>query len=114
MKRFLFVFGYESPEDSRANTAGDDAESSNAVWVSAASEEEAIKEGRLFAEQFVAARFKKASVASVPSWRAGNFAHWISKDPMSEYSGLALESFEHIQEPIQSITAQRASRVADC
>ena len=102
MTRFLFVFGYESPENSRANIVGDDAESSNAVWVSAASEEEAIEKGRRFAEEFVAVQFKRAHVASIPSWRAGNFAHWISKDPLSEYSGLALESFEHIKEPIQS------------
>jgi hypothetical protein len=98
MKRFLFAFGYESPEDTRANVTGADAESSNAVWVSAASEEEAIEDGCRFADEFVAAQFKEAGISPIPSWRAGDFAHWISKDPMREYSGLALESFEHIQE----------------
>ena len=101
MKRFLFAFGYESPEDARTNVVGGDAESSNAVWVSAASEKVAIEEGCRFAEEFVAAQFKKAGISPAPSWRAGNFAHWISEDPMHEYSGLALESFEHLQEPIQ-------------
>lgn len=96
MKRYLFVFGYESPDDARTNAAGDDAESSHAVWVSAGSEQEAIAKGRRFAEEFVAARFKRAQAAAIPSWQAGNFSHWISRRPLQDFSGLALESLEEI------------------
>ena len=93
---FLFVFGYESPDDARANRSGDDAESSSAVWVEASSEEEAVERGRAFAEEFVASRYAKAKAAVIPSWRAGNFAHWISRKPREEFSGQALDLFERI------------------
>jgi hypothetical protein len=96
MKRFLFVFGYESPEDARANAGGDDAESSNAVWVEASSEEEAMEKGRAYAETFVAIRHAKAGATKIPSWRAGNFAHWIARRPLDEFSGQALDLFERI------------------
>jgi hypothetical protein len=96
MKRFLFVFGYESPDDARANQSGDDAESSSAVWVEAPSEGEALEKGRVFAEEFVRSRYAKAKAPVIPSWRAGNFAHWISHRPLEEFSGQALELFERI------------------
>ena len=96
MNRFLFVFGYESPEDAKANAGGDDAESSYAVWVAAASEAEAMEKGRAYAEKFVAARHSNAHAAKIPSWCAGNFAHGISRRPLDEFSGQALELFEEI------------------
>ena len=96
MKQFLFVFGYESPEDSQANKNGDDAESSSAVWVEAQTEAEAMERGRAFAEEFVAVRYAKAKTPEIPSWRAGNFACWISQRPLEEFSGQALDLFERI------------------
>ena len=95
MKRFLFVFGYESPADARVNQSGDDAESSSAVWVEADSEKEALEKGRAYAEKFVAIRHAAES-AAVPSWRAGKFAHWISHRPLEEFSGQALDLLDQI------------------
>ena len=96
MKQFLFVFGYESPADARANQGGGEAESSNAVWVEASSEPEALAKGRAFAEKFVASRYADAKAAQIPSWRAGNFAHWISHRPLDEFSGQALDLLDRI------------------
>jgi hypothetical protein len=96
MDRFLFVFGYESPSDARENLRGGDAESSNAVWVQADHEDVAIEKGRRYAEEFVAKLYREEKAHSLPSWTDGNFARWISKRPLDEFSALALESFDEI------------------
>jgi hypothetical protein len=96
MNEYLFVFGYESPDDARVNRGGDDAESSAAVWVAAWSEEEAIARGRVYAEQYVASCFVDAGRMEILSWTAGNFAHGIARRPLDEYSGPALKILPRI------------------
>jgi hypothetical protein len=52
--KYLFVFGYESPEEWQCNAEqGTDYESSNAVWVTASSKEIALLAGRRFAKDWV-------------------------------------------------------------
>ena len=96
MKRYLFVFGYESPADAEANRVGSDFETSNAVWVGASSEKEAIQKGRSFVDAFVAKQYLEKKIQQPTRWSEQNFAHWISRDPIQEFSGLALESFPEI------------------
>jgi hypothetical protein len=96
MTRFLFIFGYEPPEEHRANERGSDFESSNAVWVRASSEEEALSRGRTYANEFVAKLYREEKMPVVPAWTEQDFAHWISKKPLEEFSGLALETFDEI------------------
>jgi hypothetical protein len=96
MNRFLFVFGYESPAEHLANQRGSDFESSNAVWVRATSEEEAISKGRAYADEFIAKLCREKKVSESFRWSAQDFAHWISKNPLEEFSGLALDTFDEI------------------
>jgi hypothetical protein len=97
MERFLFVFGYESPTEHRSNREhGSDFESSNAVWVRASSEEEALSKGRAFADEFVAKLYCEKKAPESSRWSEQDFAHWISKKPLEEFSGLALETFDEI------------------
>lgn len=95
--RFLFVFGYESPAERAANDrVGTDFESSNAVWVQADSEEEAIQKGCDYAARFVRQQFEQAGVADFPGWVEGGFAHWIEHEPLDAFSGTDLETLDEI------------------
>jgi hypothetical protein len=97
MNRFLFVFGYESPEERHSNEKhGTDFESSNAVWVRAASEEEAMLKGREFANEFVAKRYREERARGASQWSEQKFACWISKNPAVEFEGADLESLDEI------------------
>jgi hypothetical protein len=98
MADFLFVFGYESPDDWRANqNFGTAAESSSAVWVSAANEEAALSAGRSYAERWVQDLFREKGVEGYPGWCACDYAHWIEREPLKRFSGLALDLLERIQ-----------------
>ncbi|HJV43898.1 hypothetical protein [Caulobacter sp.] len=78
--RYLFRFGFESPDDFAANRAGGwDDESSEAVWIDAASAEEALSWGRSVAERFVQKLFEIANVEGY-SWKTRGFATWIEDD----------------------------------
>jgi hypothetical protein len=97
MTRFLFIFGFESPEEHVANQLGSDFESSHAVWVRASSAEEAMLIGRSYADEFVAKLYRGEQMPTMPSWTDQNFAHWISSSPLQEYSESVLESFDEIR-----------------
>jgi hypothetical protein len=77
----LFSFGYETPLEAELNARhGWDGESSTALWIVSASEEEAITWGQNVAEQFVTSLFEAAQQSEY-SWKATRFAHWIETDP---------------------------------
>jgi hypothetical protein len=100
MKRFLFVFGYQSPVECATNvTQGTDFESSNAIWVWADSEEDALQKGRDYANQFVRRLYQEdqqAGKTDLPNWVEDGFAHWISRNPIKEFSGVALDTLDEI------------------
>lgn len=78
--RYLFRFGFESPDEFAANRAGGwDDESSEAIWIEATSAEDALSWGRSVAERFVQKLFEIANVQGY-SWSAGGFANWIEDD----------------------------------
>jgi hypothetical protein len=82
MSRFLYVFGYETPGQARANTAhGWDDEDSRALFIEAPSSEEALSWGRQVSEAFVAHLYGDAPV----SWLADGYAHWIELEPSKVY-----------------------------
>lgn len=98
MTTFLFCFGYESPDEWRSNERdGTDFESSNGVWVEAASEGAAIRAGLDFAERHVARLFEEAGIADFPGWHASGYASWIEPDPLERWSGQALDTFPRIR-----------------
>lgn len=78
--RYLFRFGFESPDEFKSNRAGGwDDQSSEAIWINAPSTEEALAWGRSVADQFVRRLFEMAEVEGC-SWLAGGFAHWIENE----------------------------------
>jgi hypothetical protein len=98
MADFLFVFGYESPDDWLANQEfGTDAESSSAVWVSASNEEAALNVGRSYAERWVHDLFREGGIEGYPGWCVSDYAHWIELEPLKRFSGLALKGLDRIE-----------------
>lgn len=88
MNRYLFYFGYCTPEQWKANDDFDlDDESSAAFFVMADSTEAALRWGNEVAEFYVAHLFA-CSVWSttVPSWKVSQFANWIEDAPESRFS----------------------------
>ena len=83
MKKYLYIFGYESPEQLAANdNNGWDDENSLSVFVEAESESEALAWGREISENFIKELFQDPS----RSWKSMSYAHEIEKDPASIYS----------------------------
>ena len=79
--KYLYLFGYESPAEFRSNAdARTDFESSAGVWISGASEEQALQWGRSVAEHFVAWLFERSGNEPY-SWAAAQFADWIETEP---------------------------------
>ena len=98
MKPHLFVFGSEAPADKEANDRyGGDQESSSAVWITAATPEAALSRGRTYAEAFVARIYREVGHLP-PSWLSDGYAHWISEEPLNEFSGMALDMLPTIEE----------------
>ena len=98
MKDFLFVFGYESPEEWSTNREhGTDFESSMAVWIAASDEELALLAGRSHAERWVHELFREQQVDSYPGWSASGYAHWIELEPLRRFSGVAPDMLDRIQ-----------------
>jgi hypothetical protein len=94
MKQHLFVFGFEAPLDRAANERFDgDQESSNAAWIEADNESDALSKGQVYAEEFVGRLYREAGATRIPSWTADGYAHWICAQPLEQFSGIALETF---------------------
>lgn len=75
MTRFLYCFGYETPQQWVLNRQhGWDDEDSAAVIIHAESADAAYAWGREIAEASVRRLFERAAVADIPSWKAANFA----------------------------------------
>ena len=98
MPDFLFVFGYESPEEWRTNRAqGTDFEPSHAVWIAAPNGDAALRAGSSYAERYVQSLFRQQGMELQPSWSASGFAHWIEHQPSQQFSGIALDMFDRIE-----------------
>lgn len=92
--RYLYVFGYCTPTQWSNNTAhGWDDEDSSAVFIEAPTEHDALLAGRIVSERSVRRMFLRHRwFDGGPSWSASSFAHWIEKNPLDRFSGMALES----------------------
>lgn len=98
MKRFLFVFGFESPVEFQCNLEADtDFESSEAVWVVAETPEEAFEGGRIYAEERVAALFERCGEPKFPGWSEAGYEHWILDNPAEEFPPHIVETFPEIR-----------------
>jgi hypothetical protein len=80
--RYLYIFGYQTPEQLEVSARqGYAEESSRALFIEAASAEEALAWGREISEEFVRRLFPKEKV----SWKEMNFAQWVESAPQREY-----------------------------
>jgi hypothetical protein len=81
MPVFLFRFGFETPIQYRNNKAhGWDDEDSQALFIECSDPDGALAWGCEVAEAFVN-RLWAAHGGNGPSWKSGQFAHWIEADP---------------------------------
>lgn len=86
MNKYLFVFCYRTPRQAPECGPEVPEESSEAVFIQAASPEEALAWGREIAEAFVANLFPDGS----PSWGKSDFSHWVESEPEKEYPAAIL------------------------
>jgi hypothetical protein len=89
MKRFMYRFGYESPTEWKQNCEhGTDFESSDAFWVAAENEEEALTWGCEVSERMVHDLFVRSgwNEEDIPSWKETGYAHWIEDPPGPEFT----------------------------
>lgn len=85
--RYLYIFGFETSAQTRLNTAhGWDDEDSQAVFIEAASPDEALSWGRTISEAFLKLLHDDTSV----SWAQRNYAHWIDDHPATRFGAAAL------------------------
>ena len=86
MNKYLYVFCYRTPRQAAQREPDIAEESSEAVFIQAASPEDALAWGREIAEAFVAKLFPGGS----PSWGKSNFSHWVESEPEKEYPAAIL------------------------
>jgi hypothetical protein len=95
VKRFLYRFGFEGPVEWEENQRhGWDGESSDAFWVIADNEEEALAWGREVSEVMVREFFERSGWEEkvIPSWKEAGYAHWIEDPPGPEFTNDLLAS----------------------
>ncbi len=100
MPKFLFRFGFCTPEQWRANeTHGWDDESSEAFFIESESREVALSWGCAVAESFSRSLFESAGDhgGKIPSWVEAGFAYWIEEDPAAVLSLQELEQFPTVR-----------------
>jgi hypothetical protein len=94
MSEFLYVFGYETPEQAKANPAhGWDDEDSEAVFIEAESAAVALDWGRQISEHFI----RQLYHCDDASWWRTSFAHWIVEQPELEFTAEALATIPHVR-----------------
>lgn len=88
MKRYLYLFGYESPVEREENIEhGTDFESSSAFWVEAESADDALRWGREVSDAMVHEYFLRSGwTRDIPNWKEEGFAHWIEDNPLPEFT----------------------------
>ena len=93
MPRYLYRFGFSSPEQWAANEKhGWDDEDSEALFVVAESSEEALAWGQEVSEEFQRRMFRDAGWKEpLPSWKDARFACWIEEEPERQFPVEILE-----------------------
>jgi len=88
--RYLYIFGYCTPELLKSNeTHGWDTELSEAVFIEASSESEALAWGEEISRRFIERLYGKQGL----NWDAADYAHWIESAPEKEWTAKQLERF---------------------
>jgi hypothetical protein len=92
--KHLYVFGYETPGQAKANADhGWDDEDSAAVFVEATSAEDALEWGRRISDAFVSYLYGDSGVR----WSSLGFASWIEPDPTKAYDPASLSAIPSVR-----------------
>ena len=94
MPEFLYIFGYETPAQAKANRAyGYDDEDSEAVFIEAESPDAALEWGRQISEHVI----RELYSIDDASWWQSSFAHWIAERPEEQFTPEALSTIPHVR-----------------
>jgi hypothetical protein len=86
--KYLYVFGYRTPEQMALASTNENAEeSSQALFIIAESGAQALEWGREISDQYVRQLFGDRPI----DWKSMNFAHWVESEPQMEYPAAILE-----------------------
>ena len=86
--KYLYIFGYRTPEQmALASTDENAEESSEAVFIHAQSQDQALAWGREISDKYIRQLFGDGLV----DWKSMNFAHWVESEPQREYPAAILE-----------------------
>lgn len=78
MKRHLFIFFYETPDQRVGNLAnGFDEEECLGVFIEADTESAALEWGRHVARDYVAALYESEGLHPAYAWNGSDYANWI-------------------------------------
>lgn len=95
MKKFLFSFGFETPDEERVNNeTGSDYESSCSLYIVAENEKQAISWGKEVSENLL--HFLYAKKNREYSWEKHNFSFGIEKEPEKNHPPLYLKALKVI------------------
>jgi len=84
VKKHLFVFCYETPEQLATNPMyGWDEEESKAMFIKCESEDAALHWGRKAAQEYVRALFEREGAPAGLQWVPNRYAHWVEPNPSS-------------------------------
>jgi len=95
--KFLFCFGYETPDQYQNNRIhGWDDEDSHAVWIDAGSKEEAMAVGKRFCRTFGERLFAERGLSLPSEWTENTFACWIEENPADRWPPEILSALDCI------------------
>ncbi len=98
MGKFLFRFGYSTPEQLQANRDhGWDDEWSGAFFVFAADRAQALTWGQTVANSYVRNLFEAAGQSQAWSWADSEFAFWLDDNPEDEFTAEELSSLPEVK-----------------
>lgn len=80
MPRFLYMFGYEGPEEAEVNAAtGSDYEVCRAVFIQAEDAAAAVAWGQQVSQRYVSWLFEREGRPRY-EWIEANFANWLERE----------------------------------
>jgi len=94
MPRYLYIFGFASPEQIEGwEKHGWDDEDSEAVFIEAASEQEALTWGREVSREFIRQLYGTRGLV----WKDTDYANWIENAPETKWSPLDLSRIQIVR-----------------
>ena len=95
--KYLYCFGYETPEQYANNRQyGWDDEDSHAVWIDAASKEEAMATGQRYSRSFIERLYAERGQPLPFILTEDTYACWIEENPTDRWPPETLSALDCI------------------